>query len=75
MSEDAVFILIGFIVNAGIILYVAYLQRQLLRTVNASAREITAIHHETNDMRDQLEKAARAEGKLEGIAAEVERRK
>lgn len=71
MSEDAVFILSGFVVNAVIILYVAYLQRKLLNTVKASAAEITAIHHETNDMRGQLQTAARAEGRLEGIAQEA----
>lgn len=70
---DGVLILVGLVINAVVVFNMIRLQLKLQRTLLETAREINAIHIETNDMRDKLEKNAYAEGKLEGIAEEIKR--
>ncbi len=73
MTVDGVLVFIGLLINAAVVFNVMRLQLRLQRTLSATAAQIKAIHDETNGMRAELELAATAKGKLEGIAEEIKR--
>lgn len=66
MTPGEISLFVGLLINAAVCLYTA-------RLATKANHKLQVIHEQTNGMREQLEQAARAEGKLEGALEEKSR--